>query len=69
LYRWFLPLLELDTVPKFVQLIKLVQSRVGWGDERVRAPRLALEGEERAAALALITAALETRPQAFAPRA
>src|SRR5262249_39789446 len=34
LYRWFVPLLELDTVPKFVQLIKLVQARVGWGSER-----------------------------------
>jgi len=63
LYRWFLPLLELDTVPKFVQLIKLAQSRVGQGTERVRAPRLVLEGAERAAALELIDAALEKRPR------
>jgi 4-hydroxy-tetrahydrodipicolinate synthase len=62
LYRWFLPLLELDTVPKFVQLIKLVQARTGLGSERVRAPRLALEGAERSAALALVDAALAARP-------
>ncbi len=62
LYRWFLPLLTLDTVPKFVQLIKLVQQRVGQGHERVRAPRLVLDGAERAAALALIAEALATRP-------
>ena len=62
LYRWFLPLLTLDTVPRFVQLIKLVQQRVGQGDERVRAPRLVLEGAEREAALALIDQALATRP-------
>ena len=62
LYRWFLPLLALDTVPKFVQLIKLVQQRVGHGHERVRAPRLVLEGAEREDALALIAEALATRP-------
>jgi 1-pyrroline-4-hydroxy-2-carboxylate deaminase len=62
LYRWFLPLLTLDTVPRFVQLIKLVQQRVGHGDERVRAPRLVLEGAEREGALALIDQALATRP-------
>ncbi len=62
LYRWFLPLLALDTVPKFVQLIKLVQAQVGWGHERVRAPRLVLEGAERDAALMLISTALATRP-------
>jgi 4-hydroxy-tetrahydrodipicolinate synthase len=50
-------------VPKFVQLIKLAQSRVGQGTERVRAPRLVLEGTERAAALELIDAALEKRPR------
>src|SRR5487761_26105 len=48
LYRWFLPLLRLDTVPKFVQLIKLAQERVGLGSERVRLPRMSLQGEERA---------------------
>jgi 4-hydroxy-tetrahydrodipicolinate synthase len=39
LYRWFLPLLRMDTVPKFVQLIKLVQAEVGMGNARVRPPR------------------------------
>ena len=62
LYRWFLPLLTLDTVPKFVQLIKLVQQQVGQGHERVRAPRLVLEGAERQETLALIAQALATRP-------
>jgi len=54
LYDWFLPLLRLDTVPKFVQLIKLVQQEVGRGCERVRPPRLVLAGAERDDALALI---------------
>ena len=62
LYAWFLPLLTLDTVPKFVQLIKLVQQQVGHGHERVRAPRLVLEGAEREATLALIADKLATRP-------
>ena len=62
LYRWFLPLLTLDTVPKFVQLIKLVQQQVGHGHERVRAPRLVLEGPEREETLALIAHKLATRP-------
>ncbi len=62
LYAWFLPLLTLDTVPKFIQLIKLVQQQVGHGHERVRAPRLVLDGEERAATLALIADKLATRP-------
>ncbi len=63
LYTWFLPLLRLDTVPKFVQLIKLVQAEVGMGSERVRPPRLPLAGEERDAALRLIRAALASRPR------
>ncbi len=54
LYEWFLPLLRLDVVPKFVQLIKLVQQETGMGSERVRPPRLPLEGAERDEALALI---------------
>ena len=54
LYEWFLPLLRLDVVPKFVQLIKLVQQETGMGSERVRPPRLPLEGRERDEALALI---------------
>lgn len=61
LYRWFLPLLRMDTVPKFVQLIKLVQQEAGMGSERVRAPRLTVTGPERAATLAAIAAALATR--------
>jgi 4-hydroxy-tetrahydrodipicolinate synthase len=54
LYEWFLPLLRLDVGPKFVQLIKLVQAEVGMGNERVRAPRLPVIGEEREAALSVI---------------
>jgi 4-hydroxy-tetrahydrodipicolinate synthase len=63
LYDWFLPLLRLDTVPKFVQLIKLAQQEVGLGSERVRAPRRALEGAEREAALRLIRDANTHRPE------
>jgi len=62
LYHWFLPLLRLDTVPKFVQLIKLVQAEVGMGSARVRPPRLALEGAERDDALRVIRHALKERP-------
>jgi 4-hydroxy-tetrahydrodipicolinate synthase len=62
LYEWFLPLLRLDTGPKFVQLIKLVQQEMGVGGEAVRAPRLALAGEEREKALELIRSALARRP-------
>jgi 4-hydroxy-tetrahydrodipicolinate synthase len=62
LYDWFLPLLRLDVVPKFVQLIKLVQQEVGLGSERVRGPRLPLEGRERDEALALIRERLAARP-------
>ncbi|HEY2797164.1 MAG TPA: dihydrodipicolinate synthase family protein [Thermoanaerobaculia bacterium] len=63
LYEWFLPLLRLDVVPKFVQLIKLVQQEVGLGSERVRPPRLPLEGEERDEALALIRERLAAKPK------
>jgi dihydrodipicolinate synthase/N-acetylneuraminate lyase len=62
LYEWFLPLLRLDTVPKFVQLIKLVQEEVGRGSARVRAPRLELMGDELDSALAVIRAAINNRP-------
>jgi len=65
LYEWFLPLLRLDTVPKFVQLIKLVQEKVGWGNPRVRPPRLELTGKELEETLALIDRALATRPKAM----
>ena len=61
LYNWFLPLLRMDTVPKFVQLIKLVQQEVGMGSARVRAPRLELRGAELEEALRIIRAALEKR--------
>jgi dihydrodipicolinate synthase/N-acetylneuraminate lyase len=63
LYRWFLPLLRMDTVPKFVQLIKLVQQECGMGHERVRGPRLVLAGPEREEALGIIRAALASRPK------
>ena len=62
LYRWFLPLLRMDTVPKFVQLIKLVQQEVGMGNERVRPPRLEIVGREREETLAIVRQALATRP-------
>lgn len=62
LYRWFLPLLRLDVVVKFVQLIKLVQEEVGKGSSRVRPPRLPLAGAELEEALALIRGSLSARP-------
>ncbi len=62
LYAWFLPLLRLDTVPKFVQLIKWVQAEVGRGTPFVRAPRLVLAGPDLAAARAVLTAALQHPP-------
>ncbi len=61
LYYWFLPLLRMDTVPKFVQLIKLVQQEVAMGSTRVRPPRLELIGEELEDARRIIRHALETR--------
>src|SRR6266849_4855134 len=63
LYQWFLPLLRMDTVVKFVQLIKLAQQRVGMGSDRVRPPRLPLSGEELREATTVIDRALATRPQ------
>ncbi len=62
LYRWFLPLLRMDTVPKFVQLIKWVQGETGSGSARVRPPRLALEGTELADARTILETALASRP-------
>ena len=62
IYKWFLPLLKLDVVPKFVQLIKLAQQEAGVGSEIVRGPRLILAGSEREAALALIRRDLARRP-------
>lgn len=62
LYRWFLPLLRMDTVLKFVQLIKWVQGGTGTGSARVRPPRLELAGTELAEAQAVLKKALEDRP-------
>jgi len=58
LYKWFLPLLRMDVVPKFVQLIKLVQEEVGMGNARVRAPRLKLQGAELAEAKEIVATAM-----------
>jgi 1-pyrroline-4-hydroxy-2-carboxylate deaminase len=63
LYRWFLPLLRMDTVPNFVQLIKLVQAEAGMGNPRVRPPRLQLVGDELEQAGKIIRDALRSRPQ------
>jgi dihydrodipicolinate synthase/N-acetylneuraminate lyase len=63
LYKWFLPLLRMDTVNKLVQLIKLVQQEVGMGSERVRAPRRVMAGAERKAALDTLKQALAKRPK------
>ncbi len=62
LYRWFLPLLRMDTVPKFIQLIKQVQQETGIGSARVRAPRLELVGAELAATQAIYEFAQAHRP-------
>lgn len=66
LYRWFLPLLRMDTVPNFVQLIKLVQAEVGMGNPRVRPPRLELVGDELKRITRIIREALHSRPQPVA---
>jgi 4-hydroxy-tetrahydrodipicolinate synthase len=61
-YRWFTPLLHLDTHPKLVQYIKLAMAETGMGSEMVRAPRLPLVGKEREEILAIIRRAIATRP-------
>lgn len=63
IYRWFLPLLELDIHPKLVQYIKLAEQEVGIGSEIVRAPRLKLEGAERERVLNVIREGLKNRPK------
>jgi 1-pyrroline-4-hydroxy-2-carboxylate deaminase len=63
LYRWFMPLLHLDTHVKLVQYIKLANQMTGYGLEHVRAPRLPLIGAERAEVEAIVRRAIETRPQ------
>ncbi len=62
IYRWFMPLLELDIHPKLVQYIKLAEAQVGLGSEYVRAPRLALIGEERTRILDIINTGIKNRP-------
>ncbi|OIR12804.1 4-hydroxy-tetrahydrodipicolinate synthase [mine drainage metagenome] len=62
IYRWFMPLLELDIHPKLVQYIKLAEKQAGIGSEYVRAPRLILEGEERKRILKIIDDGIATRP-------
>jgi 4-hydroxy-tetrahydrodipicolinate synthase len=62
IYRWFVPLLELDTDIKFVHYIKLAQAMTGLGTEFLRAPRLPLAGEERKRIEGIITEALRARP-------
>ncbi len=61
LYLWFLPLLRLDTVPKFVQFIKWVQAEVGHGAPHVRPPRLPLAGADLDLARAVLAKALRDR--------
>ncbi len=62
IYRWFLPLLELDIHPKLVQYIKLAETATGIGSEYVRAPRLTLKGEERERVQKIIADAIAVRP-------
>ena len=63
IYRWFMPLLELDISPQLVQNIKLAEVSTGLGTENVRAPRLPLEGEERERVQSIIREANEKRPE------
>ncbi|MEO7264150.1 MAG: dihydrodipicolinate synthase family protein [Ferruginibacter sp.] len=62
IYRWFMPLLELDIHPKLVQYIKLAETKTGIGSEYVRAPRLMLAGEERKNILQIINEGISSRP-------
>ena len=62
IYRWFMPLLELDIHPKLVQYIKLAETQAGIGSEHVRAPRLTLVGDERERVLKIINDGIATRP-------
>ena len=62
IYRWFMPLLELDIHPKLVQYIKLAEAATGLGSEHVRAPRLILEGKEREEVLNIINTGIANRP-------
>lgn len=62
IYRWFLPLLELDIDPQLVQNIKMAEKATGIGSEFVREPRLPLEGKARLRVESIITAGIESRP-------
>ncbi|QOG02163.1 dihydrodipicolinate synthase family protein [Flavobacterium sp. MDT1-60] len=62
IYRWFMPLLELDISPQLVQNIKLAEVATGLGTENVRAPRLPLQGAERERVLTIIDSAMKNRP-------
>ncbi|WP_301922940.1 dihydrodipicolinate synthase family protein [Ferruginibacter sp.] len=62
IYRWFMPLLELDIHAKLVQYIKLAETQAGIGSENVRAPRLTLVGEEREMVLKIINDGISSRP-------
>lgn len=68
LYGWFLPLLRMDTVPKFVQLIKWVQQQTGTGSASVRAPRLELDGTDLQDAQAVLAKALANPPAVSSTR-
>ena len=68
LYRWYTPLLHLDTKVKLVQYIKLAMAETGLGSEKTRAPRLKIEGAEREEILGIIRHAISTRPKLHASR-
>jgi 4-hydroxy-tetrahydrodipicolinate synthase len=63
IYRWFMPLLHLDSEPDLVQSIKLAEQVMGRGSERVRPPRLPLAGDRRDAVIAMVERARDTRPR------
>src|SRR5207253_6566310 len=65
-YRWYMPLLHLDTHPKLVQYIKLAAAECGLGSEMVRSPRLPLVGREREEIVSLVRRAMQTRPRLMA---
>jgi 1-pyrroline-4-hydroxy-2-carboxylate deaminase len=67
LYRWFLPLLRMDTVPKFIQLIKQVQQEMGVGSAHVRAPRMEVRGDELSELKAAVRNAAANRPSVAKP--
>ena len=62
LYRWFLPLLRLDAGPQFVHLVKLAAARAGWGNERMRLPRLPVDTAVRDRAMSIIDVSMKVRP-------